>query len=1487
MMMPLRCADNDFLRKICRRMAIVMGCFAAQGWLILSLPANLYAQNPSLQFDRLPSELGLSQNLISAIIQDRKGFLWFGTKDGLNKFDGYKFTVYRHNPFESTSLSDSYVTALLEDRAGRIWVGTLSGGLNLFEREREIFHRSLPDAGNPNSLSHERINALAEDQQGTIWIGTYGGGVNKLVLPAATRFVVAPSGAKRDEEGKALNHPHSVPDPQGSMPEGNTTNKTLAGAVYTRIQHEPGNPKSLGDNVVLKLAVDQKNVLWVATLRAIYQVMPADHAVIRFGSALPNAAWKKWWEKDRDEPAYTMAGGPEGKIWIGCELGFMSWNAATNAHTFHEPMTELPWVASAELWEDRTGALWCGSTYGLWRFDLKASTHQQFRHDPNDPHSIAESGIRSIYEDAGGVLWFGSNGNGLYKHDPKAAPFSPARRGASGTGKISLWRGTSIRAICETTDGAVWLAPSRGGLLRLNRRTGEASDFSPDWQNFPVPNYIFSLLQDRQGALWFGSGRGLYRLESRAGGSAGQFRAVAHYQPESGGGTAANSVYKIIEDHAGGIWIATITQIARVDQHNGVLIKYRFSAEDPNVIEGHGFPSLYEDRRGIFWLCSWDGLRSFDPASGRFKHYRNLPHNASSLSHNVVRAVHEDPLAPDKILWVGTAGGGLNRFDRETETFMHFTEKNGLPDNVIYALLSDGAGNLWMSTNKGLAKFDPRTLTFKNFYVQDGLQDNEFNSGAYFKSASGELFFGGIGGFNAFYPENIQGNPHAPPVALTGFQIFNKPVAFAASGSPLKMSITETKELTLRHDQKVFSFEFAALDYTDPSKNQYAYMMENFDNDWRAAGTNRTATYTNLDPGEYIFRVKGSNNDGAWNEKGIALKITITPPWWQTWWAYTLYALFIASTLYVFRRYEMNRQRLKHQVEIERLQAEKDHLETTKLQELDRLKSRFFANISHEFRTPLTLIMGQIDGLLERFPDMPFKGNLEMAFRNAQQLLRLINQLLDLSKLEAGGMELRAVHGNVVPLLKNLTHAFESLALKKRITLRFQTTAEEIKLYHEPDKIEKIMHNLLSNAFKFTPEGGKISVQLSVASDQLSVASKQLRHKQLFTDHRSLNTGNWLLITVRDSGIGIPQEHLPHVFDRFYQVDSSTTHEHEGTGIGLALTKELVELHGGEISVTSEEGFGTTFVVRLPFSVSSDQFSVTSGQSAVISDQSPVISDQLPVNSDQSLATSNEQPTTNNQRPATSNEEVVLIVEDNADLRSYLREHLEERFQIAEAADGEAGLVRALELIPDLVITDIMMPKLDGYALSKKLRSDEKTSHIPIIMLTARAEEADKIAGLEIGVDDYLTKPFSPNELRVRVRNLIALRKKLRERFSQTTLIKPSEVTVASVDQKFLERLKEIVEANMEEEGFDVQKLSAKAGMSERQLERKLKALIDQTPNQFIRSMRLQRAKQLLEQNAGTVSEIAFRLGFNNLSHFSKNFREAFGVLPSEVKGEG
>jgi hypothetical protein len=413
---------------------------------------------------------------------------------------------------------------------------------------------------------------------------------------------------------------------------------------------------------------------------------------------------------------------------------------------------------------------------------------------------------------------------------------------------------------------------------------------------------MYSMLQDkaRRSTLWIGAAGGLFRAECRD----GKFEQVSYFDPEPED-PRPTEVYKVIQDRNGEIWITTKRSLCRLDQATGTFKSYGFLlSDDPAArsVSEHVF--IHEDRNGDFWLGTAEGLLRFDANRKTFQRFRNDPKDRASLSHNVVRAVHEDPLAPDQILWVGTAGGGLNHFDRETETFTHFTEKDGLPDNVIYALLSDGADNLWMSTNKGLAKFDPRTLTFKNFYVQDGLQDNEFNSGAHFKSASGELFFGGIGGFNAFYPQDIQDNPHAPPVVFTGFQIFNKPISHKTPSSPLTQAISETRELTLSYEHKVFSFEFAALDFTAPSKNQYAYKMENFDDDWQQAGTSRTATYTNLNPGEYVFRVKASNNDGVWNEEGTSLKITITPPWWKTWWAYGFYVLMFAGAVFGYIRYK-------------------------------------------------------------------------------------------------------------------------------------------------------------------------------------------------------------------------------------------------------------------------------------------------------------------------------------------------------------------------------------------------------------------------------------------------------------------------------------------------------------------------------------------------------------------------------------------------------
>ncbi len=769
-------------------------------------------------------------------------------------------------------------------------------------------------------------------------------------------------------------------------------------------------------------------------------------------------------------------------------------------------------------------------------------------------------------------------------------------------------------------------------------------------------------------------------------------------------------------------------------------------------------------------------------------------------------------------------------------------------------ILEDNHHNLWISTKNGLSRFNPKEIddkgvalpsAFKNYYSNDGFQDNEYNAYSYFKNGRGEMFFGGINGFNAFYPDSLKENSTIPAVVITDFKVFNEDYK-------LDSSITEINKIALHHNENFVSFEFAVLDYFAPEKNKYAYKLEGLEEDWNYVNNKNFANYTNLTPGEYCFRVKGSNNDGVWNEKGVSVSIIITPPWWATWWAYLIYGLCAFSLLYGFRRYERNRLNWKNQFKL-------DEVKLMERAETDRMKSRFFANISHEFRTPLTLILGPSESIITKTTDENTKKQAGSIKKNAKRLLGLINQLLDLSKLEAGELKLKASFGNIVSFIKGITMSFESIAERKDITLKVNTTNDKIEIYFDKDKMTKILTNLLSNAFKFTTAGEEITVAINE------------------TEKNSVE------IIVRDTGIGISKEEIPKLFDRFYQVDSSQTREQEGTGIGLALTKELVELHKGTINVESKQGDlsagqagWTEFTIELPLGrehLSSDE---------IVELVEPVEEETI-VNEEEYLSpTSGIQTEMSNE--IVNDKTIILVVEDNAEVRKYIKDSLGEEHQVEEAVNGEQGVEKAEKIIPDLIISDIMMPKMDGNELTRLLKNDEKTSHIPIILLTAKSEQESKIEGLETGADAYLTKPFNAKELQVRIKNLINIRKKLQEKFRIGYFLpKQDEKKLSTLDEQFMYKVVEVIEQHISEEEFSIIEFAREVGMSRSQIHRKLRALTGKSPSRYIRMVRLTRGRKLIEERAGNISEIAYLVGFSSPIYFAKCFKDEYGFPPSEL----
>lgn len=887
-----------------------------------------------------------------------------------------------------------------------------------------------------------------------------------------------------------------------------------------------------------------------------------------------------------------------------------------------------------------------------------------------------------------------------------------------------------------------------------------------------------------------------------------------------------------------------------VIQYDTLQKKFSYYSYESLIPAGAKVYSCYPDRQGNLWLGTENGLLKAVPlprGGYRFYVFRHHPRIPNSLADNQVAIVLDDPAAPDRYLWVGTHGGGLDMMDKKDGSFRHFTTQNGLPSDYIAGMLADTNHHLWISTYRGLAQFNTQTFTVTNFSANDGLglQSDDFAVGSCFKTKTGEMMFGGVNGVNVFQPADFVTKESAAVLKINRLKINNREVLPLDETEILEKCIEMTQEIDLSYDQNQVTFEYSLIDFDYAQKNRFRYQLAGIDKDWIEAGTARYVTYSQLPPGSYTFKVSGSVDGSYWSSP-VEINLIVYPPFYRTWWAYLLYISVVFGVVYRFYQTQLNRVRLQEQLLYKDKEAER-------LAELDAIKTNFFANISHEFRTPLTLILGPMEQIVcEYTADTRFP----MIQRNAQRLLTLINQLLDISKLEAGQMKPEITQTELVRYFRTLTSSFTSLAESRQIPFEVNQNQAEVRAFIDEDKVEKIITNLLSNAFKFTEQDGKVNVQINYSPD----------HK-------------FVEIAISDTGIGIKREQLDKIFNRFYQIEADHKRGYEGTGIGLALVKELVEVLKGSIRVESVENVGTAFKVKLPIDEQTWKEYITKGDMLGENQSLTLIAGNGVSDAKPMLAVSH--PKSKIESPTSDN--LLLIIDDNADIRAYVRSIFEREYQILEAVDGQEGLELAIQHSPDIVICDLMMPRMDGFEFCKHLKSDERSSHIPVVMLTAKATLEDRIEGFEMGADEYLTKPFNKAEIQSRVKNLLKKQEKLRRYFSTKTLeMKPSELKVSTVDEAFLKKIKAILEENLSDNQFGVVEFSTAMNMSKSQLNRKLNALCNSSGNELIREFRLQRAAELLLKKSGTVSEIAYQVGYEHLSYFAKSFQEKFGKLPSE-----
>lgn len=1324
--------------------------------------------------------------------------------------------------YTTNGLPDDRVRSLYQDSKGFLWIATMNG---ICKYDGYSF-KSFLKANKPNTISANWASTICEDQTNNIWIGTRLG-LNRLDQNTE-KFVTYKANPRQ------LN---SLPNNKVNTLQFDNSGKLWIGTPGGLTKFDPRTeafqtfttyPLNLSVSKIIK---STSGKLWIANAEGVIEYNTQNNQFHFYPVQLiANSYGDKVWAMVESNKNLYLATARNGLLKLAYNSISDSYKAIESCNQFAGSNINLKTVELFDITQSKTGDFWIATASGLVRIekiDSALPTINIYHNNPLNSKSISNDGVYSLLIDKTDILWSGTE-LGLNKLDINLLPFQ----------YFTFTQPSSkdqVRSIFTNDGKVIWLGTFKSGLYRFNLADNLTNSYKFTQEKMAYNSHR-SILIDQSENVFIGTLGGTLELKKD------QYKT---YGQEIEGLTT----FAILQDSRKNVWLGTTRGLFRISE-TGEKTSYLPNAKYPNSIAEEYIRAIYEDHNGFIWIgFESAGISYLNPNTGKF--YKLTDEAQQNMAGSNVYTLLE---YPSNTIWAGTESG-LNRIDIMLKNngqyncrIKPYVEKKGMGDKAVNGLLSDDQGNLWLATVKGLGRFNIKNETYQSF-----INSLSFNYNSFFNFQNQQLFFGTTDGFVMFDPNSIMENSIKPDLVISEFKLFNQNVGINESingQTILNKGINNVDEITLNYKNNVFTIGFTALHFINPDNNQYAYQLEGFDKEWVTASANkRNATYTNLDAGTYYFKVKAANSLGQWNTNTKSLKITILPPPWKTWWAYTLYFLVLAGLVYIFFRYMLIQARHKQQLRYEQLQKEQ-------MQHLDQMKMKFFTNVSHEFRTPLSLIIGPAEELLSSVNlNTHSKSQVQLIQRNSKKLLYLMDELMTFQTVDQGKLELKLKSIELVSFIKDIHASFAFIAQKKSINYSFSHEIAELRMAVDPDKLEMIVNNLIYNAFKFTPEGGEIIIRIE--------------RKDSTSDEKAPAAVSNVCISVEDNGKGILPEELTHLFERFFQSKSSRV----GTGIGLSLTKSLVELHKGSITAKSNPRIKTVFQVCLP----------VPDLATKVSDETPLLHQEgIYIDHHNAAVLLEDFSTTDTKKVNRKSLHQVLIVEDNLEILNYLCSILNGKYQVHKAMNGKEGLARIKEVPPDLIISDVMMPEMEGTELCKLIKNDINYSHIPFILLTAKSGVEHKIDGFELGADEYISKPFHPELLRVRVKKLIEANKRLIEKFKSNEIVIPKDIITNPLDQAFIENVLKYIEEHLSDEELSVEELGSAVAMSRSNLFRKIKAITGETPIELIYNTRLKWAMKFLLERKLNVSEISYHVGFKSSSAFIKSFKKKYGKAPME-----